>query len=357
MKSAIEAVRNRTFGFLAASKIYNVPRSTLCRYFRKDIVTIQKDTLGRKPILTKELENELIEHVRLMEKQFFGLTRRDLCSIAFQLARRHNIPNSFSRLHQSAGQNWLKRFLDRHKDVIRKRKRTEACVEEFFNQLEKVVGERNLSASQIYTADECNKLPVTVLMCMNALGHFLPPMIVFPAKNPHELLKKGAPSGSIFKFHPNGSIQPDTFTAWFNHFLKAVKPSKNNPVLLLLNGNKSYTRNLDVVIKANENSVSILSFPPRAYRKIQPLHRSVMGTLKTIYNEEAKHFSKINHQRAVTHFDFCEIFNRAYTRMRNGKQGFVVTGLYPVRRDVFIKEFYLGELERVEEQEATDDDY
>ncbi|KAF2902343.1 hypothetical protein ILUMI_03844 [Ignelater luminosus] len=100
MKQAIEAVRNRTNGYLKGSK---VPRAILFRYCKSD--DIKKDTLGRHPILPPELEAKLVNHIVKMETQFLGLTKRDLCFLAFQLARQNNIPNKFSLLQESAGKN------------------------------------------------------------------------------------------------------------------------------------------------------------------------------------------------------------------------------------------------------------
>ncbi|KAF2890630.1 hypothetical protein ILUMI_15543, partial [Ignelater luminosus] len=113
MKQAIEAVRNHTMGYLKASKHYKVPWATLYRYCKSDknLDDIKKDTLGRQPILPPELEDKLVNHIVKMEKQFFGLTRRDRRSVTFQLARQNNIPNKFSLLQESAGKNGQKVFL------------------------------------------------------------------------------------------------------------------------------------------------------------------------------------------------------------------------------------------------------
>ncbi|XP_045466600.1 uncharacterized protein LOC123675298 [Harmonia axyridis] len=282
MRNAVDAVRNKRMGYLAASKNFKVPRSTLFRYCKKDkeVGSIKKETLGRKPVLTEELELKLAEYIMKMEKQFFGLTRRDLCSIAFQLARQNNIPNSFSILNQTAGEHWFKRFLHRHKEKTSVRTPTgtsfaraagfnRANVDEFFDLLEKVQEEKNFSPSQIFNVDECgicivqSKCPkilalkgkrqigtltsaergslITVVMCMSADGTFVPPLIIFPRKNSNEQLKKGAPSGAIFRFHPSGWIQTDQFTAWFDHFIEKVRPSADHPILLILDGHNTHT--------------------------------------------------------------------------------------------------------------------
>nr|XP_023018356.1 uncharacterized protein LOC111507298 [Leptinotarsa decemlineata] len=283
MKNAVEAVRNHQMGYLRAAKFYNVPRATLFRYCKsvKNINDIKKESLGRNPILSLELENNLVDHVLKMERQFFGLTRRDLRSLAFQLAKRNNIPNKFSLLQESAGKKWMKGFLNRHRDKISFRRPTgtsvvraagfnKQSVDEFFDLLENIMEEKKLSPRQMFNVDECgisvvqSKCPqilamkgkrqigtltssergslITVSLCMSADGVFVPPMIIFPRKNCNEQLKKGAPPGSLFKFHPSGWIQMDLFTVWFDHFLSYVRPSEINPVLLILDGHNSYKK-------------------------------------------------------------------------------------------------------------------
>jgi hypothetical protein len=52
------------------------------------------------------------------------------------------------------------------------------------------------------------------------------------------------------------------FSKWFDHFVHFVKPSVDDPVLLFVYGLYSHTKRLDVVDKAREHSVAIVSLPP-----------------------------------------------------------------------------------------------
>ena len=54
----------------------------------------------------------------------------------------------------------------------------------------------------------------------------------------------------------------------FFHF---IKPSADDPVLLIVDGHYSDTKHLDVVDKAREHSASIVSLPPHSKHKMQPL--------------------------------------------------------------------------------------
>ena len=69
----------------------------------------------------------------------------------------------------------------------------------------------------------------------------------------------GAPTGSFSACHPSGWIQTDIFTKWFYHIFHFIKPSADDPVLLIVDGHHSHAKNLDVVDNAREHSVSIVS--------------------------------------------------------------------------------------------------
>jgi len=98
----------------------------------------------------------------------------------------------------------------------------------------------------------------------------------------------GAPAGSIAACHPSGWIQTDIFTKWFDHFVHFIKPSADDPVLLIVDGHYSNTKNLDVVDKAREHSVVIVSLPPHSKHKIQPPDDGFMKSLRHIMHKKLK---------------------------------------------------------------------
>jgi len=129
---------------------------------------------------------------------------------------------------------------------------------------------------------------VTCIMCVNASGMYVPPILIFPRKCDHSLLMKGAPPGAIHACHPSGWIQIDLFTKWFQHFINYVKPSASSPVLLILDGHASHTRNIEFIDLARANNVQLLSLPPHLTHKIQPLDRTFMGPFKKYFAEEIR---------------------------------------------------------------------
>lgn len=134
----------------------------------------------------------------------------------------------------------------------------------------------------------------TVVMAMSASGEYLPPMFIFARQRMNDALKVGAPEGSVFACNPSGWSSLTTCSDWFDHFLAYTRPSADSPVLLILDGHSTHTRNLPMLEKAKKNFVRIVSIPPHTSHKIQPLDVSFMGPFKSHYSTAVGNFLKRN---------------------------------------------------------------
>lgn len=193
-----------------------------------------------------------------MEASGFGLTRKDMNCLAYQLAEKNNLSHNFSKERQSAGKTWLRLFLRRHPElsfrqptgtsIARIKGFNKENVSQFYTLLEDAMEKHKYTPNNTYNVDETglsvvpSKLPevlakkgkkqvvattsaergstVTCVMCMSANGSFIPPMMIFPRKRDHPLLMKGAPPGAIHACHPSGWIQTELFTIWFKYFIE-----------------------------------------------------------------------------------------------------------------------------------------
>jgi hypothetical protein len=90
------------------------------------------------------------------------------------------------------------------------------------------------------------------------------------------------PQGQLAAAHKSGWIQVDSFTKWFTgSFIATVKPSPADPVVLVLDGYYSHTRNIDVIDLARPNGVSVVCLPPHCTHRKQPLDFALMQPFKT----------------------------------------------------------------------------
>uniref|UniRef100_A0A8D8VHG1 HTH CENPB-type domain-containing protein n=1 Tax=Cacopsylla melanoneura TaxID=428564 RepID=A0A8D8VHG1_9HEMI len=111
MVNAVRAMRLRQMGSFKASKVFNVPQTTLERYAKR--MSVDEDAVvhtktGRKPYLSAELEQELADQCSLLERK----STKDVKRLAFQLARANNVHMGFS-----AGDKWFNNFMKRHPDL------------------------------------------------------------------------------------------------------------------------------------------------------------------------------------------------------------------------------------------------
>lgn len=383
MKAALNVVREKKMGYLKASQTYNVPKTTLFRLSNEKgtaIDTLIRKKMGRKPVFDEISENELVDYALKMQSTLYGLTKMDMRRLAYQLAKKNNKPNPFK--NESAGRHWLNGFLRRQKDRLSMRKPsatnvraqgfTKERMTEFYDILDKVYDEKRITPDRIYNVDKTglsivqSKIPkingrrgkkqigaissaekgslITVVTCMSPAGIFVPPMIIFPRKNMSDALMRGAPPGSIGRSHPSGWIQTYLFTEWFEHFVKFVKPSEASPVLLLLDGHFSHTKNIDLIDIARREHITIISFPPHCTHKVQPLDRTFMRPLKTYYSEEIRLWLRANN-RPLTQYDIVDLFGRAYLKCQQREiaaKGFSVGGIYPLNRDAFSDVDYIA---------------
>lgn len=178
---------------------------------------------------------------------------------------------------------------------------------------------------------------ITVICPMSVERTFILPMLIFPCKNMTNILMKSAPTGSIGTCHPFRWVQSHLFTQWFEHFVKKTNPTEESPVLLILGGHYSHTRNLDVIDIAQKNNVTIVSILSHTTHKLQPLDRTFIGPSKQYYNEYIRIWQREN-QRPVGPYDIAEILGKVYLKCQTGQiaaNGFKITGIYTFDSNVF----------------------
>lgn len=173
---------------------------------------------------------------------------------------------------------------------------------------------------------------------MSATGHYIPPMLIFPRARLTESLKTGAPPETLFSCNGSGWMSMADFNMWFDHFLEHTRPTAASPVLLILDGHVTHTKNIAFLEKAQQNHVTVVSLPPHCSHRMQPLDVSFMAPLKSNFSKAIEAFLKRNPGKVVTVNDVSALFGEAYlktTTVPVAQSGFKATGIVPFNRFIF----------------------
>lgn len=353
-----------------AARKFGIPESTLRDQKKKKKEDRLSSTLGRNPIFTKEQETEIADHVMKLAKLFYGVTPIQLRKIAYDFASINNIPNNFDTNTKLAGKDWLYLFLKRNPilrlrqpegtSLNRIRSFNEQEVTLFFTNLENVFKKHSFPANRVFNQDESGisivqkrsaKIyaakgqkqvgiatsaergkNITVVCCMSASGGYIPPMIIYPRKRMASVLQVNGPIGAIYHCSDNGWINEDLFVVWLKHFHKAVKPTVDDPVLLVCDNHGSHS-SLEAYEFCRSNYITIVSLPPHTSNRLQPLDLTFFGPLKNALYREYDLFMAQNHHTAIEAKDIASLFNKAYTRVAaidKAVSGFRAAGIVPL---------------------------
>lgn len=380
MKAAIDEVLSKNSGYRKAALEHNIPQTTLERYVKKikrgEEITVGLPLGPMKSVFSQNEEKELAEYVKHMEERLFGLTTLDLRRLAYQLAVKNNKKHNFNNEKEMAGVDWLNGFLKRNPDLsIRKPEATSAARAMGFNRVAvgnfyQLLGETydafHFTPDKIYNCDETgisvvsktkSKIialkgrkqvgslssaergqTVTVEICFNAAGTYMPPFIIFPRQRMKPELLDNAPPGTTSVCNPKGWITVELFTLWFKKFIQFTGASPSNKVLLLLDGHVSHTQNIDVIDLARQHGVVIICFPPHCTHKMQPADVGFMRPLSTYYDHAASNWLRSHPGRVITMFQISEIFGQAYMQaatMSTAVNSFRKCGIWPYNQDNF----------------------
>jgi hypothetical protein len=166
IERALAAYRNGDMGLNCAARTYSVSKETLKRRIDgTNVNTVRhKQLFGRSAHLPEEVETDLVNHVLQLEEIYFGLTRKDLRRLAYEMAEINNLPHRFSHEKKIAGDKWYYGFIARHPEIsLRQPEATSVAgargfckenVTEFFSVLDKIVHENNLDAGRIFNMVE-----------------------------------------------------------------------------------------------------------------------------------------------------------------------------------------------------------
>lgn len=377
LQLAVAAYKNGDYGLNKSAQIYNVPKATLKRHAdgKNGHVNLAK-SFGRPAVFNANMEQQLVNHLLHLESLFFGFTINDIRKLAFDIAEKYSLTHNFNKQNKIAGKKWFYGFMKRNPQLsLRQPEATSMArakgfnkknVMDFFDILEKVVDEYKINANTIFNVDESGFTTVqkktqkvislkgkrqvgaltsgergvntTIVCCVNASGFYVPPMIIFKRKRKCPELEIGAPSGSVVEISDSGYINSELFVTWLKHFHSHVKSTKENPVVILLDGHTTHSKNLDALLFAKENGIVLLQLPGHTTHRLQPLDVAFFKPLGLYYIQAQEKWLRQNYGRTISQFHVSSLLKEAYGRAATvgiAENAFRNAGIWPVNRHIF----------------------
>ncbi|XP_071849604.1 uncharacterized protein [Apostichopus japonicus] len=374
MKRAFNLVRKKRWPVRKAAKICGVPEPSLRRFVRKGKDKIDCP-MGKQPIIPKQHEEKLKDHIIHLAKLGFPMSRSDVIKLATNtavfLAIKANDGKMFTK-------NWLDRFLNRWPELkvvkplklsLRRAKATsEETVSNYFKELNQIMNKYNLKENPqlIFNVDESgfqvehnphrvvaprgmkvNSIVTdrgamtTVLAAGSAIGQPVPPFFIFKGKRMNDMLKNGAVPGSGFSMSDSGWSNSQIFKNYLeNHFSKFLpNRASDEHVLLLYDGHSSHI-SMELINYAHTKNIILFVLPPHTSHILQPMDVTMFGPLKTFYHQECQKFMRENPGQGITRYHICELISKAFLKSftpANLVTSFRKTGIYPVEPDAVSK--------------------
>jgi len=123
-----------------------------------------------------------------------------------------------------------------------------------------------------------DKAQITVLACVSAGGHSIPPFVIWNRKVLSRELASGEIPGTVYGLSDKGWIDQELFKLWFQcHFLRYAPAVR--PLLLLMDGHSSHYFP-DTIHMAAKEKVVLFVLPPNTTHLTQPLDKGCFGPLK-----------------------------------------------------------------------------
>ncbi|XP_039750407.1 protein tramtrack, beta isoform isoform X6 [Pararge aegeria] len=125
LEAAMLAVGNGQLTKRSAARKYGIPRQTLCDHLKSGSTAKR---MGRKCVLSKDEEQELVKSIKEMKKNGTPITCDLIRRQTYLYCERYNIRHNFNNKAGLAGRHWLQLFLERNPGLHNKTMSSSACL-------------------------------------------------------------------------------------------------------------------------------------------------------------------------------------------------------------------------------------
>ena len=155
---------------------------------------------------------------------------------------------------------------------------------------------------------------------------------------------RGAPPGTLGLANKTGWMNSELFSEVIDHFIHHSKSSKDQPSLLVYDNQESHL-SIEVMDKAKENGVTILTLPPHISNKMQPLDVGVYKPFKTYYSQAMDSWMMRNPGKPISIYEIAHCAGIAHQRAMtpaNITAAFRKTGIFPFDKTIFTEADFLS---------------
>ncbi|KAI5082358.1 hypothetical protein GOP47_0002101 [Adiantum capillus-veneris] len=196
----------------------------------------------------------------------------------------------------------------------------------------KVLAKKGAKAVYAITCD--SREWMTVLCCVNPAGQAIPSYYIFKGSRITMNYIQHCEPGAAMAMQKKAWMTGELFQAWLEHFDNAITQTmgKGNRHLLILDGHGSHV-SLDVIAKAHNAGIDIITLPVHTSHKLQPLDVSVFKSLKVQFRKERDIWQQQSASRQATKTEVASLVGQAIQSSfteSNIKAGFRATGIWPL---------------------------
>ncbi|GAA5878295.1 hypothetical protein JCM1840_002372 [Sporobolomyces johnsonii] len=194
---------------------------------------------------------------------------------------------------------------------------------------------------RIEAANPTGRENTTVLSTILGSGEALAPLVIFKAKNVHDVWMRKNPLNASVAAQDSGWIDQNIF---LDHFKKCIVPGMRRAIgdpslsgILFLDGHVSHL-SLEVTEEAINHNIHVVALPPHCSNALQPLDLAVFAPHKAAWRKGLKEEAERQGLHAnVLKANWIEVFTPAFKAshtVANIQAGFRKAGLLPFDRTV-----------------------
>ena len=177
---------------------------------------------------------------------------------------------------------------------------------------------------------------LSVLTSINAAGASIPHFFIFKGKRRLQDYIQLCGAGTTMAMQENGYMTSYLFSRWMDHFIEQLEElgnlSPSNRHLIVLDGHKSHLT-LDVIQKAKEHGVDMISLPSHTSHALQPLDVACFKPFKSAFKAYRNKFMMQNNEGKVdknTLAHWVDLALKKALSKSNIVAGFRATGIWPL---------------------------